>query len=324
MVEFSEVINKFANDIYNQCCKQSVGQNVILSPLSIQTAISLALMGAKGKTAEEIKSVLHLGDIAHEEIASNFKSLMENLNAGSSVKVANKIYVQENYAVKLEFNDLATKNFYSEAENVNFSDNEVTAKNINQWVESKTNNKIRDLIDPSVLDGLTRMVLVNAIYFKGLWQNQFKLEDTKDLPFYVNETDSVDVPMMYHKKKYNYGVFKELDATGLEMKYKDSDISMFILLPNSRTGLAALEEKLQNVNLKDLSKKMGNFDVHVTLPRFKVEYSLSLKDVLTKVCSVFQFTEYSIFSYYIIYRWVLKLCSLIMLIFQIYWTPLNL
>lgn len=197
--------------------------------------------------------------------------------------MANKIYIQENYAVNKDFQAIATNSFYSEAENVNFSDNAVSAKKINDWVESKTNNKIKDLIDKSLLDSLTRMVLVNAIYFKGLWEHPFKVENTKNLPFYLNETDSVEVPMMYHKKKYFYGVFEDLDATGLEMKYKDSDISMFIILPNKRTGLAALEEKLSSINLKDLSKNMFNVDVHVTLPKFKVEFSLSLKETLTKV-----------------------------------------
>lgn len=283
MAEFSEIVNQFSNDIYKQCCNENKGENIILSPLSIQTAISLALMGAKGKTADEMKSVLRFGDLQHEHIASNFKSLMESLNKGPSVKLANKIYIQENYTIKAKFNAIATGSFYSEAENLNFANNDASAKTINNWVESKTNNKIKDLIDPSILDGLTRMVLVNAIYFKGVWEHQFDVANTKNLPFYLNETDSVEVPMMYHKKKYFYGVFKDLDATGIEMKYKDSDISMFIILPNKRTGLAALEEKLSGVDLKELSKNMFNVDVHLTLPKFKVEFSVSLKDILTKV-----------------------------------------
>lgn len=298
MVEFSEIVNQFSNDIYKQCCNEKKDSNIILSPLSIQTAISLALMGAKGKTADEMKSVLRFGEIPHEQIATNFKGLMESLNKGPSVKLANKIYIQENYAVNKEFNAIATESFYSETENVNFNDNAVSAKKINDWVESKTNNKIKDLIDKSLLDNLTRMVLVNAIYFKGLWQHPFQVENTKNLPFYLNETDSVEVPMMYHKKKYFYGIFEDLDATGLEMKYKDSDISMFIILPNKRTGLAALEEKLSDINLKELSSKMFSVDVHVTLPKFKVEFSMSLKDTLTKVKHLHLYLLLSLKNYF--------------------------
>jgi len=170
--------------------------------LSIQTAISLAYMGAKGTTAEEMAGVMKFGSISRQSLADSFRNLMETLNASPLVKIANKIYVKENYSVKKEFNEIATKSFYSEAQNLDFAHNVESAKTINEWVEGKTNNKIKDLIDPSLLDSDTRMVLVNAIYFKGFWTHQFNKALTRKAPFWTSVKDSVEVDMMSVKVNY--------------------------------------------------------------------------------------------------------------------------
>lgn len=203
--------------------------------------------------------------------------------ANSPVSIANKVYVMNGYTIKQQFHEIATKSFDSETESVNFAESAPTAQKINGWVEDKTKNKIKDLIDPSLLDDLTRMVLVNAIYFKGSWATQFKKERTEKADFWTSETESKKVDMMFVKDHFRYGAVPELDATAIELPYANSTLSMLVILPNQKTGLAKVEEGLANIDLAEVSKKLHKTEVNVYLPKFKVEYDLSLKKPLEKV-----------------------------------------
>lgn len=203
---------------------------------------------------------------------------------------ANKVYVMNNFSIKKSFQDVATKSFNSEAQSIDFSDNVNAAKTINGWVEDNTNNKIHNLIGEDTLDADTRMVLVNAIYFKGTWTYEFDKTKTFKGPFYVNDQDTVNVDFMKIKKHFSYGQFPELDASAIELPYKDSDVSMFIILPNTKTGLPALEAKLHEINIQELSKKMFKQEVNVELPKFKIEFDIELNEPLQKVsCQTIKF-----------------------------------
>jgi serpin B len=241
-------------------------------------------MGATGETAQQMSKVMKVDDLSKTALADNYDALMSSIARSSSLKIANKIYVKEGCEVKAQFNEIATKKFYSEAQTLNFSKNQESATTINEWVESKTNNKIKNLIDPSSLNIMTRMVLVNAIHFKGLWTHQFKKEHTKKEPFWVSETESVEVDMMRMKEDVKYAKFQqELDAQAIELTYNHSDVSMIILLPNQKTGLANLEAKLDQIDLAELTSKMNQKEVNVYLPRFKIEFKVQLNDHLSKV-----------------------------------------
>lgn len=161
-------------------------------------ALSLAYMGAGGSTAEEMRSGLKLSG-TKSQIGDAVHGLLQPLQNNTMLKVANKIYVMENYRVKSTFNEIARKNFYSESQSLNFAQATVSAGVINRWVEQQTNDKIKDLIKPDALGSDTRMVLVNAIYFKGFWEHQFKKDRTKKEKFYTSETDSVLVDTMFVK-----------------------------------------------------------------------------------------------------------------------------
>lgn len=167
--------------------------------MSIQTAVSFAMFGASGETETQMKSALKYGDTPQDKLSENFKQLTESFENTKGLKVANKIYLMKNFSVKSTFNEIATKSFHSEAESVNFADSAGTAKNINDWVEGKTNNKIKNLISPDSLDAMTRLVLVNAIYFKGTWVYQFDPARTYKGPFYLDENKTVDVDYMVIK-----------------------------------------------------------------------------------------------------------------------------
>lgn len=189
----------------------------------------------------------------------------------------------KNYSVKRTFNEVASKSFASEAQSLDFAQSAQSAGTINGWVEDNTNNKIKDLIKSSDLDGDTRMVLVNAIYFKGFWTYQFDPKSTFKAPFYLNEQDTVQVDFMKVKKHFKYGNVPSLDATAIELPYKDSDVSMLIILPNSRTGLSALEAKLHTIDFSEITKKMREQEVNVEIPKFKIEFDIELNEPLSKV-----------------------------------------
>lgn len=263
--------------------------NLIYSPYSVAVALALACQGARGPTFEEMRTKMHLtGD--QSAIAELFSTSQTELtkNIGkATLNVANKVYLKEGWTLKPEFQEVAVKKFNSEAESINFANSVPAAANINGWVEGKTNNKIKDLIKSDSLDQDTRLVLVNAIYFKGNWQHQFKKEATRKEPFWTSEDKSVDVDMMHIKEDFKYGAFENLDATALELPYNDSDISFLILLPNKRTGLKDLEAKLKDVNLAELTNNMYKSEVEVSMPRFRTEYEVEMKDTLKEVCVAF-------------------------------------
>lgn len=280
--------------VFFQQCVASNDGNIIVSPYSVAVALALAAQGAKGSTLQQLVKGLHLsGDkqAVAEQFALSAESLSKNLG-NSTLSIANKVFVQDGYTVKKEFGDVAVKSFRSEAQSINFAKSVEAAGTINHWVEDKTNNKIKDLIPASALDSLTRLVLVNAIYFKGNWEHQFDKARTAPGPFHNSLTTTVQVDYMHIKEHFNFGYLQDLDAQAIELKYAQSDISFLVVLPNKRDGLSALENKLKDLNdLSVLTKEMYSQEVDVTLPKFKIEFKIELKEALEKVgfCRVFFF-----------------------------------
>lgn len=226
---------------------------------------------------------MNIDKAAAAEQFQTYYGLLEKSVGKATLSIANQIYVKTGFQLNKNFQEVAVKNFFSGIDSLDFAKNFESAKAINQFVEEKTKEKIKDLIKPDMLNGDTRVVLVNAIYFKGDWEHQFKKENTREGDFYTSETEKVPVNFMHNKKRYNYGVFDDLDATALEMKYANSNFSFVIVLPNSRTGLSALESKLKNFDLAKISEQMYSQEVQVTIPKFKVEFEITLNDALKKV-----------------------------------------
>lgn len=294
--QFVSKTNDFALELYKQIISNEK-KNVVISPFSISTCLSFAAMGAAGLTADEMFSVLKYGSAADKaSVTVNYGKVMASLDENKSLKIANKMYIMEKFSVKQNFQEMASKGFRSEAEELNFKENTAAAKTINSWVEQKTNDKIKDLISPDALDESTRMVLVNAIHFKGTWTHQFNPDSTRPMPFWVSATESIDVPMMNTKKHFKHGVFDELELAALELTYNDSDVSMLILLPHERDGLSKLEDKLLSLDIPDMMTKMHSQEVEVFLPKFKIEFDLDLKDTLEKLGMGTMFTDNADFS----------------------------
>ncbi|XP_068202286.1 leukocyte elastase inhibitor-like [Palaemon carinicauda] len=272
--------NNFTRDMYVKLAKESSG-NLFFSPFSIISALGMTLGGAGGNTKAQMHQVLHLED--NESIHDAFSDIIADIKTEVpeyELRTANMVYISDKLTVLSEYAELLTKKYLSTSETVDFNQEAEVRTKINSDVENVTNSRIKDLIPPGILDALTRMVLVNAVYFKGLWENQFSKDATYDEDFWISASSSVKVPMMHIKKKFGYSVNDDLGASLLKMNYQGSRLSMVIVLPKERDGLAALEEKLATANLNELDKKMYNVEVEVTLPKFKLEESLDLGDHL--------------------------------------------
>lgn len=329
ITEFTKSISNFASEFYNECADSKPG-DVIISPLSVASALALlsqgsyafrirnrcfvvsvhqtlkptlcgvtnfffhylsfklTYLGANGNTFEELRKGLRLSN-DKSVIANNFHDyyvMLDRSVGKSTFSIANQIYVMTGYKIHPQFQEIAVKKFSSGIEALNFADAAPSARHINKFVEEKTKDKIKNLIAPDMLSGDTRVVLVNAIYFKGNWEHQFNKDRTYEGDFFVSETEKTTVEFMTMKKKFNYVVLDKLDATALEMKYAHSNFSFVIVLPNQRSGLAALEKKLRDWDLTKLTNDMYPQEVDVTIPKFKVEFEINLNDVLKKVTAV--------------------------------------
>lgn len=201
----------------------------------------------------------------------------------STYFAAIKVYIMDNFTVKKGFQNVAMKTFKSEAQSLDFSNNVNAADTINRWVEEKTNNKIKNLIAPESLNRDDRFVLVNALHFKGMWVNRFQKNATHKGPFYVNDQDTVEVDFMHTVDDFKYGKITELNASAIQLPYLGSNISMLMILPDSKTGLAELESKLHTIDIQEFSQKLMPEFLTVVVPKFKTEFDIDLNEPLEKV-----------------------------------------
>lgn len=243
----------------------------------------MARLGASGETAAELDRGLGLVSNDAGEIAKSFNEVLAAYENSSILRIANKIYIMKGYELRDEFSSLLTKQFLSAAEHVDFAKNVEAAGLINSWVEQRTNNLIKDLVPASALDSDSRLVLVNAIHFKGNWVHPFPEHATRNERFHLNEVDGIDVPMMNLKERFRYADLPNLDASALELPYENSDLSMLIVLPKSKTGLLQLEEKLRTTPLAQITEQLQSTQVLVKLPKFKSEFEVELTEAFKQV-----------------------------------------
>ncbi len=176
------------------------------------------------------------------------------------------------------------RTYYSaELESVDYANAEEARQKINNWVEGQTANKIQNLIPSGVLNALVRLVLVNAIYFKGDWVQKFDPKNTEKADFHVSAADKVTVDMMFQSKKFRVGYSRDLKTSVVEMPYIGDDLSMVVLLPDKQSSIEQLEQGLTLSHLINLqtSFRMSETNSLVWLPKFKMEQDFDLSDILS-------------------------------------------
>lgn len=273
--------NRFALDLYAKL-KDDDG-NIFCSPYSISTALAMTWAGARGTTAEQMAKVLHFERPA-AEIHADFKRLIESQNeAGKKgnyeLSVANALWGQKGYGFLKEYLELVENNYHAALREVDFDHAiEEARQTINQWVEDKTKEKIKDLLKPGTLQQGTTLILTNAIYFKGQWILQFKEEKTKDEPFTLLDGKQIDVPMMNQTDRFGYA--EDDNVQVLELPYTGDDLSMVIVLPRKTDGIGELDKMLTAEKLNGWLAKLPRQKVIVSIPKFKMTCEFSLAKIL--------------------------------------------
>ena len=274
----------FAFSLYHRLSKENF-KNMFVSPYSISAALSMVLLGAEGNTATELIKSLGFSDTGSSKIVHNQQQeLIKQLAKVKDVvtlESANKLFVEQSYQLTSKFVENTAKFYESQSKSVDFVKNFETSRNlINKWVEDKTRNKIKDLLPSGTLNSLTRLVIANAVYFKGDWLNKFDHTMTHLSDFYVDETHVAKVHMMRQKEKIQIGFDQELDVQVVSLPYKGETVSMILLVPNERFGLKTLESKLSPEKLNALTSQLSKVKVVLSMPKIKLDFSLDLIPIL--------------------------------------------
>ncbi|NXT45471.1 SPB10 protein, partial [Pluvianellus socialis] len=315
----STSVGKLTVDLFNKLNETNKGKNIFFSPWSISSALALVYLGAKGNTATQMAEVLHFTQAAGaerssvarpsrgrpkrrkmdpehkqaEDIHSGFKELTTAINkprSTYSLRSANRIYVEKTFPLLPTYIQLSKNYYKAEPRKVNFKTApEQTRKEINTWVEKQTEGKIKDLLSSQDVVNSTKLILVNAIYFKAEWEVKFRAGDTDLQPFRLSKNKTKPVKMMYMRNTFPVLIMETMNFKMIELPYVKRELSMFILLPNdikdSTTGLEQLERELTYEKLSEWtdSKKMTETLVDLYLPKFTMEERYDLSEKLSSM-----------------------------------------
>jgi len=299
--QINEGINKFSLDIYHAL--KTPQNNLFFSPLSIFTLLSMVFAGARGLTETQIKSVLHI-KLEQIRFHPEFKKLLRvfQRDTDSELSMANLLCIHEKYQLLEKYLWIVEDTYGGTIWKLDFNAIPETCSKINAWVAEHTQGKIRDVIQTVKEDD--GLVLVNAIYFKGTWENLFKEKDTEEEDFTLLSGDNILIPMMHQKGKYRW--LNEDGFQILEMPYKGirifsslEHISMIIFLPERKDGIQDLENNLTNENIENYLEKLHKTwerEINVIFPKFKIEKEYELKKILSTLGMTSAFSDGANFS----------------------------
>jgi serpin B len=274
--------NRFAVDLYRQLSRSE--GNLFLSPYSIYTALAMTSAGAGGRTSQQMEEKLHFParQVLPQSMAALIGSMKERrAKMGLQLNSANALWAAQGYPLKQEFLTDAKDHYGADVTNLDFaSDPDGSRKTINRWVEKETKDKIRNLIPPGTLMPDTRLVLTNAIYFKGNWEHPFYKSSTREEDFRLSSARKSKTPLMH---RIMHCAYTETDSfQALQLPYSGNELAMVALLPK-KDDLAGLEEKVSTELIESTVAKLAARDVIVTLPRFKTTAEFELVPTLKKL-----------------------------------------
>ncbi|MBN3938770.1 serpin family protein [Nostoc sp. NMS9] len=276
-----ESSNKFGFKLFSEVLKNDRGEkNIFISPSSVAIALAMTYNGASGSTQQAMAKTLELQGMNLPEINSSYaavlKQLLDNSDTKVQLKIANSLWANQDVSFAPDFLK-RTQDFYqAKVSNLNFQD-AAASSIINNWVKENTNGKITKIVENIEPDQV--LFLINAIYFKGNWSNEFDKKQTAPYPFYITFGRQKQQPMMSQKGDYRYYESEKFQAVSLPYG-KDGKISFYIFLPKKNSNLKAF---YQNLNVENWEKWMTQFNNQkgfIRLPRFKTDYDITLNDAL--------------------------------------------
>jgi serpin B len=281
----------FALSLYRRLSRES--GNIVFSPFGISAAMGMVYAGARGNTGKEIAAALRfsLGQArlhqAFEMLESRLKTMERD---GILLRMASSLWPQEGCPFLEGFVSLVVRHYGAQVTPLDYRGAcESALPAINRWVESRTGGRITGLLQSNDLSSLTRLVLVNAVCFKGSWANRFDAGNTKQEPFLVSPGKQVPAPMMAGRVECGHASLPRMDI--LELPYAGGGLSMVLLLPKRADGLSEVERELSEGGLPEWLKTLHGEEVQVFLPRFRATCRFGLKDVLVSMGMVDAFSD---------------------------------
>lgn len=297
-------MNEFAFDLYKQI--ERPNQNLIFSPYSLSSLLMILTNGAAANTKVQFINLLHLGNEANLNTNSgllqndpchgvlNCRVTMIKKKEPSDFLIANALWADANVSYK-PFFLVSVKQNSGQFYQVDFNFPDSARRHINQWVEEKTHNYIKELIPQDAITPETKLVLVNAIYFKGSWALPFKAENTEEKPFFLANGQSVKAKMMAQKDKFLYAENNKLQM--IQLPYSKSTLALTILLPKNEHTIQEIVATLNQNAFTKLTQSAHEQELLVSIPKFKLESVLDdLVDALKKLGLTDAFTDKANFS----------------------------
>ncbi|MGZ3333368.1 MAG: serpin family protein [Gemmatimonadaceae bacterium] len=270
--------NEFAFDLFRTGNVEQHKSNVFISPLSASMALGMTANGANGATYDEMRTALRLGGATRDDVNGGYKSLialLKGLDPGTEFSIANSIWYDQTFPFNASFLDESKQYFDARVAALDFtSPSAVTT--INSWVSAQTNNKIPRILD--AIDPGEVMFLVNAIYFKGIWQKQFDKSKTVDAAFHAADGTTATVPMMARGAGVQYTATPEYSA--VDLPYGNSAFTMTVVLPNTNTDIDTFAESFDQTKWNSLVSSFRDSEMQVYLPRFRMQWGRLLNDDL--------------------------------------------
>jgi len=295
--EVIDSANKFAFDLFKPVIVDSKGtENIMISPFSITSALSMTLNGAAGETFETMRKALRFEPKTLQQINETYLKLMTEMvpvDKRVILEIANSVWVEKHLTVKEPFMTALETWYKAEARDIDVTDPDAVDI-VNAWIAEKTHDKITDMLD--YLDPELAMLLINAIYFNGKWRYQFDEDDTSNEPFYVTPTSPKDVPMMHQTE--NFKVSDAGNATIVELPYGQGNYTMVAVLPNGNVTTDEVAGSLTSELWQEWMDMLADntHEVELSMPRFKYEYKRLLNNDLINLGMGIAFTEFADFS----------------------------
>lgn len=297
----SDSISSFSFSMFSKA--QKPGENTVFSPYSIFTCLAMPYMGAKGATADAIENALHISMPPNDVAAAISSSLNTYSQEPEHEKeyqlhVANSVWVAPNFSILSDYHEILAKSFQAGIWSIDFKQSDFAASTINGWISSHTQGKIPNLLSPESLSAATRLLLANAIYFKGSWASPFETDRTELGPFQIDEDTWIQTPLMNQTANLPYFETEDFQIVALPFlgKKNSPKIAYVMALPKNGYDLTNLKEELNAASFQNWISSLARTKVHVKCPKFVLDEKLSLNSILSRLGMGVAFSSHADFS----------------------------
>ncbi|MGI4804907.1 MAG: serpin family protein [Janthinobacterium lividum] len=289
--ENSNSLNKYSFDLYRET--KAENENLFLSPLSTYYALLVAYKGSKNKTKQEFEKVLYLKS-SGSLINDYLYNLASKSDSCSGFKVSNAIWVDKSLQIEEGYKKTVTSKYFSDFMQTEFAHTELAVSAINRWVSEKTNQRINEIVSTANINSDTKILISNAVYFKGEWLNKFEKQRTISAPFFTNAENQYKVDFMNMTESLPY--YENDDYQVISKPYRNSDLSFCIILPKKLFGIEEIEKKMNNDFFKKILDSTNSTETALSIPKLKLESSYMLKDALINAGLESAFTDKADFT----------------------------